>query len=811
MEDLLHDLRYGVRTLLQSPGFTLVAVIALALGIGANTAMFGIVNAVLLRPVPYPQPDRLLKLYTSGRDLDRSSVSYPNFLDWQRRSRSFGKMAAYRTDNFNLTGQANPERLRGAMASATAFTVLGIRPIVGRTFTEDEDRRGAPPVAVLTSTLWRTSFGGDPGVVGSRILLGDRAYTVIGVVQADTVVFRRVSVIVPIGQWSEPLFWDRGVGMGMRVVGRLKPGVTPRQAQSELDSVAAGLAREYPRENKDQGILSVPLREDLVGDVRTPLLVLLAAVGFVLLIACANVANLLLARSAARRREFAIRGALGASPARVVRQLLTEGLLLAAAGGALGLVVALAVSTMFASRLAEALPRGNTIGLDGPVLAFTALVSLAASLGFGAAPALQASRSDINEVLKEGARGSSGRHGLQRGLVVVEVAMALILAVSAGLMVRTMSRLSGVDPGFDPHNVLMFGVAGSPAVHGTPAAVRNGYAETTSRLRAVPGISAASILVGSMPMVGDSELPYWVEGRPKPAEQSQMDQALFYGVEPEYFGIMQIPLLRGRLLNAGDNEGAACAIDIDEEFARRAFPSEDSLGRHVGFDLLSMQCEIVGVVGHVKQWGLDTDAASNVRSQMYIAFRQFPDSVMDLVSTGSAYVVRTAGNPYVPVPSLRRVITGVNGKMVMFSEQSMEDVIKDSLGARRFTRLLLAMFAALALALAAVGIYGVMSYAVSQSVHEIGVRQALGADRRAVLAMVLGGAVRLAAVGVALGGAGALAATRAMKGLLFGVSAADPVTFVAVALMLLLVTVIASYLPARRAARVDPIVALRRE
>ncbi len=389
--------------------------------------------------------------------------------------------------------------------------------------------------------------------------------------------------------------------------------------------------------------------------------------------------------------------------------------------------------------------------------------------------------------------------------------MALILAVSAGLMVRTMSRLSGVDPGFDPHNVLMFGVAGSPAVHGTPAAVRNGYAETTSRLRAVPGISAASILVGSMPMVGDSELPYWVEGRPKPAEQSQMDQALFYGVEPEYFGIMQIPLLRGRLLNAGDNEGAACAIDIDEEFARRAFPSEDSLGRHVGFDLLSMQCEIVGVVGHVKQWGLDTDAASNVRSQMYIAFRQFPDSVMDLVSTGSAYVVRTAGNPYVPVPSLRRVITGVNGKMVMFSEQSMEDVIKDSLGARRFTRLLLAMFAALALALAAVGIYGVMSYAVSQSVHEIGVRQALGADRRAVLAMVLGGAVRLAAVGVALGGAGALAATRAMKGLLFGVSAADPVTFVAVALMLLLVTVIASYLPARRAARVDPIVALRRE
>lgn len=811
MEDLLRDLRYGARSLLKSPGFTLVAVIALALGIGANAAMFGIVNAVLLRPVPYPQPDRVLKLYASGRNLDRSSVSYPNFLDWQRRGRSFERMAAYRTDNFNLTGQADPERLRGAMASATVFAVLGVRPLAGRVFTDEEDRRGAAPVAVVTSTLWKTRFGGDPGVLGSRILLDDRAYTVVGVVPADDVVFRRVSVIVPIGQWSEPLFWDRGVGMGMRVVGRLKPGVTPRQAQSELDAVAAGLAREYPKENKDQGILSVPLREDLVGDVRTPLLVLLAAVGFVLLIACANVANLLLARAAARRREFAVRGALGASPARVVRQLLTEGLLLALAGGALGLVVALGIDAVFASRLAEALPRGNTIRLDGSVLAFAALVSLVASLGFGAAPAVQSSRSDMNEVLKEGARGSSGRQGLQRGLVVVEVALALVLAASAGLMIRTMSRLSSVDPGFDTRNVLMFGVAGSPAVHGTPAAVRGGFAQTSDRLRAVPGIFAASILVGSVPMVGDSELPYWVEGRPKPAEQSQMDEALFYGVEPDYFGIMQIPLLRGRLLDARDHEGAACAIDIDEEFARKAFPAEDPLGRHVGFDLLAMQCEIVGVVGHVKQWGLDTDATSNIRSQMYIAFRQFPDSVMDLVSTGSAYVVRTAGNPYVAVPALRRVITGVNGKMVMFSEQSMEDVIRDSLGPRRFTRLLLAMFAALALVLAAVGIYGVMSYAVSQSVHEIGVRQALGADRRTVLAMVLGRAVRLAAAGIALGSAGALVAARAMKGLLFGVSSADPATFAAVALMLLLVTVIASYIPARRAARVDPIIALRRE
>jgi predicted permease len=810
MGDLLQDVRYGIRTLLKSPGFTLVAVIALALGIGANTAMFGIVNAVLLRPVPYPQPDRLLKLYSSGREFARASVSYLDFLDWQQRSRAFQEMAAYRTDNFNLTGQANPERLAGAMASARILSVLGVRPIVGRTFTDEEDRRGASPVAVVTSTLWKTRFAGDPAVVGSRIMLNGLAYTVIGVVPADDMVFRRVSVIVPIGQWSEPLFWQRGVSMGMRVVGRLKPGVTPRQAQSELEAVAAALAREYPKENKDQGIFSLSLREDLVGDVRTPLLVLLAGVGFVLLIACANVANLLLARAAARRREFAVRGALGACPSRLVRQLLAEGLLLALAGGALGLVVGVTVNAVFVSGL-DALPRGNTIRLDVPVLAFTALISLVACLAFGAAPALHGSRSDMNAVLREGARGSSGRQGLQRGLVVVEVALALMLAASAGLMVRTMWRLGSVDPGFDPHNVVLFGLAGSPAVHGTPVAIRNGFAETSRQLRSVPGVSAASVLVGSIPMLGDSSLPYWVEGRPKPPEQSQMDKALFYGVEPEYFSIMRIPLLRGRLLNAGDNESAACAIDVDEEFARRAFPAQDPLGQRVSFDLLLTQCEIVGVVGHVKQWGLDTDATSNVRSQMYVSFSQFPDSVMDLVSTGSAYVVRSAGDPHAPVPALKRAINRVNGNMVMFGEQSMEDVIDGSLGARRFTRLVLAMFAGLALVLAAVGIYGVMSHAVSQSVHEIGVRQALGAGRREVLAMVLGGAVRLAVVGIVIGGAGALAATRAMKGLLFGVTAADPVTFVAVSLMLLMVTVIASCIPAWRATRVDPIVALRCE
>ena len=811
METLLQDMRYALRTLRRSRGFAAVAVITLALGIGANTAMFSIVNAVLLRPVPYPEPQRLLKLYTSMPQFREASVSYPNFLDWQRRSRSFDVMAAYRHDSFNLTGQANPERLRGEMASSSIFAVLGIRPIIGRTFSEKEDQRGGAPVAVLTSSFWRTRFGGNPGVLGRSITLNQNLYTVIGVVPSDDVVLQRVSVIVPIGQWTEPLFWDRGVGMGMRVLGRLSPGVSPQQAQSELNSIAAGLAQEFPKQDKDRGIYSISLREDMVGDVRTPLLVLLAAVGFVLLIACANVANLLLARSSARRREFAVRGALGASPVRIMRQLLTEGLLLALAGGALGLAVAFSLNRLFVSRLADVLPRADQVHLDSSVLAFTALISILASLLFGVTPALQSSRADLNETLKEAGRGATSRHGLQRSLVVVEVALGLVLTASAGLMMRTMSRLWSVDAGFDPHNVLTFGVAGSPAVHGTPAEIRNGFAATMQQMNSVPGVKAASVVFGGLPMNGDSELPYWVEGRPKPAEQSQMDMALFYGIAPGYFSAMRIPLLRGRYLTEQDNEQTACSIDIDQDLARKAFPGQDPLGQHLNFDLVPMQCEVVGIVGHVKHWGLDADAVAKVHSQMYIAYRQFPDSVMNLASNDASYVARTAADPYAVVPALKRVVAGINGKMVMYNEESMQDVINDSLAARRFTRLLLGVFAALALVLAAVGIYGVISYAVTQSTHEIGLRMALGASRWKVLGMVLSSAMRLALIGIAVGAVTAFAATRALKGLLFEVSAADPATFATVALLLAAVTLLASYIPAWRAARVDPMVALRYE
>ena len=810
MGTLLQDLRYGARSLRKSPGFTLVAVIALALGIGANSAMFSIVNSVLLRPLPYSQPDRLIALFTSMPQFKDASVSYPNFLDWQQRSRSFEEMAAYRTENFNLTGQATPERLRGQMASSTLFSVLGTQPIVGRVFTADEDHRGAAPVAVLTDTFWKNRFGGDRQIVGRTITLNEKLYTVIGVVPGDDVMLRRTSVIIPIGQWAEPLFWDRSVGMGMRVLGRLKENVEFPQAKSELDSIAAGLAREYPKDNKDHGIYSVGLQEYLVGDVRTPLLYLLGAVGLVLLIACANVANLLLARSTARKREFAVRGALGASRIRVIRQLLTESVLLAGLGGALGLGIAYTLDRIFVSRLANQLPRADQIHLDVSVLAFTGLISLVASILFGITPAIQSARTDLNSELKEGGRGNTRRHGFQKSLVVVEVALALVVTTSAGLMIRTMSRLWSVNPGFDPENVLDMGVAGSPAVHGTPAAVRNGIAETIDQIRAVPGVKAVSVNFGGTPMQGDSELPYWIEGQPKP-EQSQMDLALFYGVGPDYFNVMRIPLLKGRLISEQDTENAACSIDIDEEFARKNFPNQDPIGQHVNLELLTMKCAVVGVVGHIKHWGLDGDATSKVHSQMYIPYRQFPDTVMDLASTGADYLIRTGSDPYSVVPSVKRTISAINGKMVGFGEESMQDIIKDSLAARRFTRLLLGTFAVLALALAGVGIYGVISYAVSQSTHDIGVRMALGANARNVLGMVLKDAMRMAGLGIAIGAGAAFLAARLMKGLLFGISPADPLTFIGVASLLALVALVGSYVPAGRATRVDPIIALRYE
>jgi predicted permease len=811
MGTILQDLRYGVRVLLKAPGFATVAILTLALGIGANSAMFSIVNGVLRRGLPFPAPERLVMVYTSSPQFPRMSTSYLNFLDWSGRARSFEALSAFRTDSLNLTGQGQPDRVRVAMVSAPFFDLLGLKPVIGRTFTPDEDRRGGPLVVVLGTPYWKERFGGDPHVLGRTLVMNGLAYTVVGVAPADIALARGVRAFVPIGGWRDELFWDRSVAMGMRAVGRLKPGVTLDAAQAEMTTVARDLAHEYPKENKEKGVALVPLRDDLVGDVRPALLVLLGAVAFVLLIACVNVANLLLARSAARRREFAIRSAIGAGGSRLVRQVLTEGGLLALAGCVAGLVLARVLVQVIAARISGDLPAHAVLGLDAHVLGFTAVLSIVAGVIFAAVPAWQTARADVNVALREGGRGTTGRHRVQRTLVVAEIAIALLLTAAAGLMVRTMWHLWQIDPGFDPKGVLTFSLAGMPSRDPAPDAIRAGYDALERRIRQVPGVHAASVLSGSLPMSGDSEVPFWVVGEPHADEQSKLPWALFYMVSAEYRQAFGLTLLRGRFITPDDTEKAPFVVVIDEELARSQFPSKDPIGQRMHLAIIDVEYEIVGIVRHVRHWGLDSDDTARIRSQMYLPFRQLPDAITPIVANGSDWVVRSRLAPGVLAEQIKRAVFEHNPTMTMYGVQTMEDIIEDSLSQRRLARLLLGSFAIVALLLAAVGIYGVMSQLVLQTTHDIGVRMAVGASPRAVLGMVVASAMGMALAGIAAGAALTVGATRLMQGLLYGVSATDPITFAGVAAVLGGVALAASLVPAWRATKVDPMVVLRYE
>ena len=817
MGTLLQDLRYGVRMLAKSPGFAAIAVLTLALGIGANTALFSVVNGVLLSPLPYPQPGSLVALYSRTANFQESSISYPNFLDWQRENNSFAQLAAYRQDSFNMTGAGEPERLRTEMVSADFFSILGVQPSIGRTFTAQDDHPGAAPVVVLSDGFWHRRFGASPKILGQSISLNGSPYTIIGVLPANFYFWRNNSnpaaIYIPLGQWTDATFLDRRVGMGMNAVGRLKTGVTLAQGRSDMDGVAANLARAYPQADKNSGITLHPLKQDIVGDVAPLLYVLLGAVGFVLLIACVNIANLLLARSTGRTREFAIRSALGASRARVIAQLLTESILLAVTGGALGLLLA-AWGTKAAIRiLPEALPRSGQVGLDARVLIFTMAISILAGILFGLAPALKTSQSNLQETLKEGGRGSSGaRHRLQGVFVVVEMAMALVLLVGAGLMIRSMAQLWDVNPGFNPHNLLTFGVAYPPAIASAPPEqVRSGLRQLEAGLAAVPGVRFVSASTGSEPLQGDTDIPFWIEGHPKPSSDNQMPTTLLYFVDPGYLSAMQTPLLRGRFLRAEDTLHSTPVIVIDEYFAKKFFPGENPIGKRINLGILEVQAEIIGVTGHVKQWGLDENAKSPVLAQGYFPLMQIPDRFMPLLSKGTSMLVRTQGSPDALTPAIRRAVEQMNSQQVMYGAETMDDIIADSLAARRFGMALLGVFALIALVLSCIGIYGVISYLVGQRTHEIGIRIALGAQRRDVLRLILGQGARMALIGVAVGIAVALGLTRLMSNQLFGISAHDPLTFAGVAILLTLVAIAACYIPARRAMRTDPIVALRYE
>ena len=819
IETLIQDARYGLRMMQKSPAFTLVAVLTLTLGIGANTAIFSVVNGVLLNPLPFPHSEQLITLHESRPNFKKGAVSYPNFVDWQKENRTFSAMAVARGYTFSLTGMGDAEQVKGQFITSDFFSLLGVSPILGRPFAAGEDEIGKAPIALISAGLWQRKFGGTRDVLGKNITLDGRDYTIVGVMPADFSVdaayFQPRDVYLPIGQWNNSLLQNRVAGLGIHPIGRLKPGVSLQQAQADMDCITTNLAAAYPDANKGTGASLIPLKEQIVGPVQPYLVVMLAAVGFVLLIACVNVANLLLARATHREREFAVRIALGASKTRIMRQLLTESVLLAVAGGVLGLFLAGWGTQAMLKLLPDALPRANEVRLDSNVLIFTILASLVSGILFGLVPALKISRPDLLVRMKEGGRGvSRTRNRVQNIFVVAELAMALVLLAGSGLMLRCLARLWSVDPGFNPKNVLTFSISlAPPMMKASPEAIRAAFRQLDTTLASVPGVQATSVSWGAFPLQGDDEELFWMEGQPKPATQHDMSWAVSYVVGPDYLKAMGIPLLRGRFLEAQDDEHAPRVAVVDEEFATKFFPNQDPIGRRIKLnrDDGARPVQVVGVVKHVKQWGLGADDQQMLRTEIYRPFMQLPDDAMALAPSGTGIVVRSQKEPAGLFDSIRSVLHQVNHEQVVFVPESMEEIISDSLATRRYFMILLGLFAALALVLAGVGIYGLISYIVGQRTNEIGIRMALGARRIHVLGLVMGQGIVLTLIGIAAGIAAALLLTRLMESLLFGVSATDPLTFLCVAALLMLLGLLACAVPARRAMRVDPLKALRYE
>jgi putative ABC transport system permease protein len=813
IETLIQDLRYSVRMLMKSPGFTAVAALTLALGISANTAIFSVVNGVLLRPLPYYEPERLVMVWAEQpiQQAQLGVTDYPvtvaDFVDWRNQNQVFEHMAAMFGHRPNLTGGGEPESVAALYASASLFPLLGARLAMGRAFLPEEDLAGADRVVVLGHGLWQERYGADPKIIGQKITLDNRAYTVIGVtapgfqfpqrgeVPARFRVATKVDLYLPFG--FTPAEMNDRMDDRLAVIARLKPGVSVEQASANMNFIARRLTEQNPQTNTDRGVRLTPLHQQAVGKARTALLVLLGAVGFVLLIACANVANLLLARAAGRQKEMAIRAALGASRWRVVRQLLSESLLLAISGGAAGLLLAWRLVELLLSIASDNLPRAQDIRLDTRVAGFTLVVSLLTGIVFGLLPALQASKINFSEALKEGARGGAGllRRRLRGFLVVGEVALALVLLIGAGLLIRSFARLTEVDPGFDPRRILMMNVWPQPPKY-TNSQANAFHQRTLERVRALPGVEAAA-MVHPAPLSGESRsASFGIEGRPSPTEEPF--NAGLRIISPDFFKTFRVPLVNGRLLAESDDVKAAPVVVVNESLARIYFANERPLGKRI---IISGETRaIVGVVGDVKHSALDEEA----KAEIYLPMAQSTRRHMSLA-------VRVSGDPMQMVAAVRGQVRAADKEIPISNLQTMERLMDKSVAPRRFNMLLLGVFALVGLALAGVGLYGVISYTVTQRTREIGVRMAMGAQTGDVLRLVIGEGMKLALIGALLGLGGALALTRLLKTLLFGVSATDPLTFIVIAALLMIVALLACWIPARRAASMDPLVSLRVE
>ncbi|MFL6207319.1 MAG: ABC transporter permease [Pyrinomonadaceae bacterium] len=816
METLRHDLRFAVRMLWQGRGFTLVAIIALALGIGANSAIFSVVNAVVLRPLPFKDSERLVVLWGNVHQegLDELELSAPEFTDFRARATAFEHVAAYNAQGFNLTGAGEPERVLGASVSASLFPLLGVTPALGRALSEEEDKPGRDQVVVISHALWQRRFSADPGVVGRAVTLDGRSMTVVGVMPASFHFPDNDADIWTPNAFDADLLSENNRGSHfLNVIARIRPGVSYAQAQAEVASLASAIGAEhmgnYPR---GFGAKLRPLHEEVTGAVRTPLFIIFGAVGLVLLIACANVANLLLARAAARGREMAVRAALGASRWRIIRQLLTESVLLAFAGGTVGLLLALWGVDLLVALAPVGTPRVEEIGLDLRVVGFTCAVAFVTGVLFGLAPALQASKTDLNTALKEGGRASSDgprRQRLRGLLVAAEFALALMLLVSAGLLVKSYARIQAVSPGFDPEHILTMRLVLPDTKYKDLGAQRTFYDSLFARLRALPGVEAVG---------GNNLLPFaggggsrsmLIEGQPVPPGAPHPEEQLRF-VTPGYFAALHIPLLRGRDFSAEDTDTAPPVAVVSRAMAARYWPGAEAVGKRIAYSGIGQGgtpkwIEIVGVVGDIKHRSL----AEAERPMIYVSAYQplFAGFTMPPLYVA----VRTQDDAAALAAVVRREVARLDPEQPLASLKTMRERLAESVAQRRFQMTLLGLFAVLALALATVGIYGVMAYSVVQRTHEIGVRIALGAQRRDVLRLVIGQALMLTLAGVGAGLLGALVATRLLTTLLYGVSANDPATFAGVALFLITIALVASYIPARRATRVDPMVALRYE